>query len=98
MSKMYECFEETCTRMPAYEVEWYGMNQHGEETFVSDFQYSCDIFNHIVRVARHDDFGGLPDGIIDMKSSEEDKNLLERVCDALDPSRAQLDLFSEKRI
>lgn len=84
MSYSAYCEYEGCQRKSAYGLEWWGLNQHGEDPRVVAERYSCPIPEHLVRLAHHDDFGGYPDEINDADTGEVKSRLLDLVCKALD--------------
>lgn len=75
-----ECYIEGCGRLATYIIEWHGVNQHGENPLVVGERPVCDNIKHIVTASEHEDYGGVPDGIVDYKTeSIEHPDLLEEV-------------------
>ncbi len=74
-----------CGKPAKYIIEWYGVNQFGKNPEVADEKSVCSNFNHIVQASRHEDYGGVPDGIVDYKTLNiEHPSLLEKVIEAMD--------------
>jgi len=68
-----------CGGKAVYVIEWYGVNQFGENPEVIEERSVCGDFNHIVEASRHE-FYGLPDGIVDYKTLDKEYfHLLKRV-------------------
>ena len=51
-------------------LEWYGVNQHGKNPELVDESHVCGEFRHIFEASHHDDYGGIPDRIIDLEHTE----------------------------
>ena len=82
---MDKCYIEGCNRPATYMIEWYGVNQHGEDPHVADERPVCDDINHIVSASEHDEYGGVPDGIVDCATLNiEHPELLEEVIKKMD--------------
>ena len=77
---MDKCYIDGCECPAKYCIEWYGVNQHGGDPLVADERPVCGNMDHIVSASAHDDYGGTPDGIVDIKTYEiEHPELLEKV-------------------
>jgi len=74
---MLSCEIEGCENSAKYCIEWYGVNQYGENPYVVDERNVCE--PHLVEGSVHEDFGGVPDGIVDLESYKERPELLEEV-------------------
>lgn len=82
---MDKCYVDGCQSPPKYVIEWYGVNQDGENPRVVCERPVCERLEHLVESSHHDDFGGTPDGIVDIKTLEvEHPSLLAEVIKNMD--------------
>jgi len=80
----YKCSIENCQNPASYLIEWYGVNQHGENPVVVDERQVCENFDHIVRASHHESYGGFPDGIVDIETTViEHDSLIQRVIEEI---------------
>ncbi len=78
-----EC--EECGEEARYLLEWWGLNQHGENPEIADEIYVCSNPEHIIKEAHHPDYGGCPDAVCDaLNGKEESPELLELIIKAMD--------------
>ena len=78
------CYVDGCQNPPKYIIEWYGLNQHGENPEVADERASCEKFEHLVNLSYHDRFGGVPDGIVDFEDlDKENPSLVQKVIESM---------------
>ena len=76
---------EKCGEEARYLLEWWGLNQHGENPEIADETYVCSNPEHIIQEAHHPDYGGYPDAICDVLNDEEEvPELLELIIKAMD--------------
>lgn len=80
----YKCYIDDCEKPLKYIIEWYGLNQLGENPEIVDECNTCDDFEHLVKASYHNEYGGTPDGIVDYKTGEENPSLLEKVISSMD--------------
>ncbi len=89
-----KCYVERCLQPPQYVIEWYSLNQHGQNPLVADERHVCDDFYHLVEAGKHESYGGFPDGIVDSKTLQiEHPSLVEKVIEAMEHSGEQLRLL-----
>ena len=92
--RINKCYIERCLQPAQYVLEWYRLNQHGQDPEVADERSVCSDFYHLVEAGKHEAFGGFPDGIVDSKTLQvEHAKLLEKVIEAMEHSGEQLELF-----
>ena len=105
------CDYEGCWDKAKYCIEWWGLNQHGENPIVADECYVCSNPKHLIELSQHRAYGGYPDEIHSIETYEVKSKLLslvEKVIDGeleletidnlvliADPPKEQLQLFSE---
>ncbi|MBU0459905.1 MAG: hypothetical protein KJ597_07395 [Nanoarchaeota archaeon] len=78
------CYVDGCNKSPRYIIEWYGVNQYGQNPEVADERAVCDQFSHLVNLSYHNRFGGVPDGIVDFDNwDKENPSLVKKVIDAM---------------
>ena len=79
-----KCYVDECQNKARYIIEWYGLNQYGKDPEVVDEIAACEQFLHLVSLSYHDEFGGVPDGIVDFDDRDkENPSLLEKVIGAM---------------
>lgn len=81
---MKYCQHEDCAQKAAYCIEWWGDNPLFEEPELVDERHSCNNSEHLVALSRHEDYGGYPDEIYDVKSLYAQEDILKAVKDAID--------------
>ena len=74
---MHPCEIDNCTNYSRYCIEWWGENQFKKNPITVDERYVCE--SHLVAGSFHEDYGGVPDLIIDLESDKERPELLEEV-------------------
>ncbi len=71
------CEVEDCENSAKYFIEWYGLNQYGENPVVVDEIDVCEF--HLVKSSVHPDYGGVPDNIGDIEPEKDRPDLLEEI-------------------
>ena len=80
----HRCYVDGCQSPPKYIIEWYGVDQNGENPDVADEVAVCEQFDHLVRLSYNDRYGGVPDGIVDFDDwDKENPSLVKRVIAAM---------------
>jgi len=80
----HRCYVDGCQNPPKYILEWYGVDQNGENPDVADERAACEQFEHLLSLSYHNDFGGVPDGIVDFDDwDKENPSLVKRVIAAM---------------
>jgi hypothetical protein len=72
-----------CKSNAIYNIEWWGLNQHGKNPEIIVQRYSCSIPRHLLNLSRSDEFGGYPNRIEDLDGNNK-VYLLRSVKKALD--------------
>jgi len=67
-----QCCVEGCINQAQYVIEWYGLNQFGKNPVVADERPVCGDFTHMVHASFHDQFGGVPDGVVDAETLDKE--------------------------
>jgi len=104
-----QCASFSCAEKPFYCLEWWGLNQHGENPLVVFERYSCAM--HLLNSAIHECYGGYPDEIQDAVTltpkprllavikkafdEEWESERLEGMLHIVDPPKEQLSLFPD---
>jgi len=68
-----------CKRKSQYTLEWYGVDQNGENPEVAGEREVCGRFRHIVEIVEGSEnpYGDTPNGIVKNRTGEEQPELLE---------------------
>lgn len=64
---MNYCQAGECREKSVYFIEWWGLNQNRKDPEVVDEAYSCQRTSHIIKLSKHDEYGG-PDAIYAINS------------------------------
>jgi hypothetical protein len=78
------CDYEGCWDRAKYCIEWWGLNQYGENPIVADECYACSNPSHLIELSQHKAYGGYPDEIHSVENYEVKPKLLSLVKKAID--------------
>jgi hypothetical protein len=78
------CDFDGCTTKARYCIEWWGLDQYGENPVVADERSSCGDPEHLIALSQHNEYGGYPDEIHNANTGDVKHRLLELVNAAID--------------
>ncbi len=68
-----------CFERPKFCLEWWGVNQQGEDPEIKDENYACDDMRHIRHAAYHSAYGGFPDEVSETETGKIRPDILEEI-------------------
>lgn len=80
-----KCYIEGCDFDIQYTIEWYGLDQYGNNPIVVWERHICCNPLHLLRASYHEMYGGFPDGVTDFETHErEHPEILEEIVGAME--------------